>query len=183
MSELKIELAQIERSDISDIKNLMSAGFKKLFPSTAFKGWDWSRWIEWVQTESTHHFTIRVRPQSDSAGRNFIAGLCGVSDLDEFARHGKLTFVMVDKDGQRKSLQDHKSSVAAFAKLLDYCFKQLNLNKVWITSNALDDISTTLVQLGFSAEGIRSNAAYIGGKYYNEQIFSLLASEYAGNQK
>jgi RimJ/RimL family protein N-acetyltransferase len=178
MSELKIELAQVERSDISDIKNLMNSGFRKLFPTSAFKGWDFVRWIDWVQTESPHHFTIRVRPATDVAGRNFIAGICGISEIDEFARHGKLTFVMVDKDGHKNSLQDHKASLTAFSQLLDHCFKQLNLNKVWIVSNPVDDISNTLAQIGFSAEGIRSNSLYMGGKYHNEHVFSLLASEY-----
>ncbi len=178
MSELRIELAQVERSDTSDIKNLMNSGFKKLFATSSFKGWDFARWIDWVQNESPHHFTIRVRPATDTAGRNFIAGICGVSEIDEFARHGRLLFVMVDKDGHRNSLQDQKASLSAFTQLLDHCFKQMNLNKVWISSSPVDDISNTLAQLGFSAEGIRTNALYINGKYYNEHIFSLLASEY-----
>ncbi len=178
MSELKIELAQIERSDVSDIRNLMSGGFRKLYPTTAFRGWDFVKWIDWVQTESPHHFTIRVRPATDAAGRNFIAGLCGISEIDEHARHGRLLFAMVDKDGQRNTLQPHTASMNAFSQLLDHCFKQLNMNKVWISSTSIDDISGVLSKLGFIAEGTRSNSLYINGRYHNEHIFSLLASEY-----
>ena len=180
MSELKIELSQIDHTDLASIKNIVASGFNRFIDSyNDFEGLDFSAWFSNIVERDNHLFAIRVsKSDNDSVGRSWLVGVCGVKNIDWISRHGQLVFIMVDKDGHKCTLQNHPTSLQAFRKILDYSFKELCLNKVWISFFNNNDIGEVLGKHGFIAEGIRRQAVFSKGKYIDERVFSITMKEY-----
>lgn len=180
MSDLHVELSQIDRSDINSVKNIINSGFNLLMDERSeFNDMNFSEWYERILHTDKHMFAIRVsKSDSSSASRSWLVGICGITDIDWASRHGRLIFIMVDKDGHKSTLQDHPASQHAFKTLLDYAFRELCLNKVWISAVSTNDIAEVLDANGFTAEGIRRRSVFIKGKYKDESIFSLTIKEF-----
>lgn len=181
MSELNVDLTQIDRSDLPSIKNIISnGGFKNLFDeNTDFMSMDYLKWAESVIKEDQHAFAIRVSKHGEgAAARSWLVGVCGLLEVDWISRHAKIFFVMVDKDGHRSTLQNHPASLHAFKTLLDYTFKELCLNKVWISVFDNNDIKQVLSDFHFVSEGTRRRASFMNGRYRDEHIMSLTIKEY-----
>ena len=175
MSDLIIELTQIERTDISDIKNIVY-GFKDLLDHNDFCNFDMNDWIEHIAQNEKFTFAIRARKSDDI--KNYLVGICGLWKIDWVARHAKIIFAMVDKDGHKNTLQPHAASFAAFKRLLNQAFNILNLNKVWIEVLEENDIKPALEKTGFLVEGIRRFHIFKNGRRQHTIIFSLTSKEF-----
>jgi RimJ/RimL family protein N-acetyltransferase len=185
MSELKVELSQVDRSDIQGIKAIISGGFRSFFDeSKDFSGMRFARWYEGILGQDRHTFAIRVfKSDTDVVSRSWVVGVCGLTEIDWVSRHARLLFVMVDKDGHKSTIQDHPATSGAFNKLLKYAFFELGMNKVWVSSMPGNNISDTLINYGFVVDGIRRKAVFSSGKFRDETVFSLLSRDFMENIK
>jgi RimJ/RimL family protein N-acetyltransferase len=120
-------------------------------------------------------FSIRG---SEVKYKEFVVGICAIKHIDWVARHGEVFFIMVDKDGHRATIHNHPASKKAFGDLLEFAFGELNLNKVWIEVYEHNDIKPVLEQFGFVAEGVRKDALFREGRFFDSVICSLMAVEH-----
>lgn len=185
MSDLQVELSQIDRSDLNSIKQIINSGFGLLLDDGfEFNVTDFTKWYDRIVLVNKHMFAIRVsKSETGSSSRSWLVGICGVVEVDNASRHGRLIFFMIDKDGHKSTLQNHPASRHAFNTLLKYSFKELGLNKVWMSVPSNNDISSVLDSSGFTADGIRRRSAFINGKYRDEAIFSLTMKEFMEKYK
>lgn len=63
--------------------------------------------------------------------------------------------------------------------ILDYCFNQLNMNRVWLFVLDFNVTARTLYdKIGFKEEGRQREAIFRGGKYHDYIMMSILRSEW-----
>ncbi len=176
MSELNIHLTQIEKNDIASIKTILEAGFDQLLADSFKTFGNTEDLLEKQIDKNSYSFAIRAR--KEDGHRNFLVGMCGIWEIDWIARHGKMFFIMVDRDGHKATMQNHTATQTAVAKLLSFAFDELNLNKVWIDVLEKNDIKEALEHFGFVAEGIRRASTFRNGIFLNTIICSLTYEEY-----
>ena len=181
MSKLSIRLTQIEKTDLSAIATLFQGGFERFQPIEDLDINYLPGWLEeTVSDPNQRMFAIRAaRTNSASPERLYVVGICGLVEIDWISRHAKLVFIMVDKDGHKSTVQNHPATQSAFNQMLKYGYQELGLNRIWIEVFEHNDIRKTLEQFGFMPEGVRIDAAWIGDRYYNSIICSLISSEYS----
>ena len=64
-------------------------------------------------------------------------------------------------------------------QMIDLGFKQLRLNKIYLTTRGLNEQAIALYKkIGFVTEGILRNHAYVEGKYVDTYFMGILASEW-----
>lgn len=185
MSDLHVELSQIDRSDLNSIKHIINSGFNLFIDENSeFNHMDLVKWYDTVLSSNRHMFAIRVsKAGADVPSRSWLVGVCGLVDIDWISRHGKLIFLMVDKGGHKSTLQNYAASQYTFKTLLEYAFNEICLNKVWISVQNNNDISSALNENGFIADGIRRRSVFTKGKYRDESIFSLTINEFLERQR
>ncbi|UKJ83445.1 GNAT family N-acetyltransferase (plasmid) [Priestia megaterium] len=67
----------------------------------------------------------------------------------------------------------------AMEQMIDLGFKQLRLNKIYLTTRGLNEQAIALYKkIGFVTEGILRNHAYVEGKYVDTYFMGILASEW-----
>jgi diamine N-acetyltransferase len=67
----------------------------------------------------------------------------------------------------------------AMRKMIDIGFKQLRLNKIYLTTRGINEQAIGLYRkTGFVIEGQLRNHAYSDGRYYDTFIMGILASEW-----
>lgn len=179
MKELKIKLTQIEENDAKSIAALFENGFERFIDEVEDIGiYDLDSWFKSiVEDPSRVTFAIRASKVRDK-DFGYIVGICGLWDIDWLARHARLFFVMIDRDGHRATMQNYPATQYAVNNIIDMAFNTLNLNKIWIEVYEHNDIKETLEYFGFVAEGIRRDTLYVSGKPLNSIVCSMLKQEY-----
>lgn len=122
-------------------------------------------WINNIQTDKNIRFAV-------DAGKG-IVGTAIISSVDHKNRTANLN-IKLSKSERGKGYASH-----AIRLMIDYCFKELNLN--CITANVIEDntSSRTLFQKnGFIEDGILRERVYKLGVYKNIVAYSLLKSEW-----
>lgn len=176
MTDLAIQLAQIEKSDLTVLSTLLDAGFKKLLP----EDYIFSNIDTWflLQNNDNTQSNFSIKAKKVGSARTFLVGMCGIREIDWIARHGKLLFFMVDKDAHQSTMQNYPATKTACRDVLAFAFDNLNLNKVWIEVLETNDIKDSLEYFGFVAEGIRRASIFRDGKFLNTILCSLTYEEY-----
>lgn len=177
MNEIKIQLRQIEKSDLTNIKELFESPFKyqvNIPEKTSQTALD--DWLTGINLDKNEYWYAITAYKTGSG--IYIVGVAGISQIDWANSNGKLFFIMVDKDKYSSSIQNQAATKDAFNQLLSFAFQELNLNKVWIeildTNNCID----TLHSLGFASEGVLKNHYFKNGAQISAAILSLTAAEY-----
>jgi RimJ/RimL family protein N-acetyltransferase len=68
---------------------------------------------------------------------------------------------------------------AVYKFLLDFCFRELNMHRVWLCVLATNEAGLGLYRkAGFREEGQMRDAVYRGGRYLNYIVMSILEDEY-----
>jgi RimJ/RimL family protein N-acetyltransferase len=90
------------------------------------------------------------------------------SDFSFYIGHENM---YIDQDGYAEE---------AAGLLLDYGFKNLNLNKIWMELYEFDHkkIQFFIEKFGFIKDGVLRDNCFEDGKYHNSWIISLLKKEY-----
>lgn len=107
-----------------------------------------------------------------------IIGICGIENINYVNGDATLAMYMAD-EGRRKGVARLASGV-----LLDLAFDQLRLNRVTSCyrqdNEATDKLTGTI---GFSREGIKRQAWFAGGQYFDAIAIGILASEWPDARK
>lgn len=175
MTEMNIRLSQLENTDLPRVQEFFSRFKPLLNEHREYSAKDIGDWFSKINDNNSVYLAIKG---SETIYRNFLAGVCGLHNIDWVARHAEIFFIMIDKDGVKATIHNHFSTKQAFSCLLDFAFMELNLNKVWIEVYEHNDIKEVLEEFGFVAEGIRIDSLYKEGKFLNSIICSLLVGEY-----
>jgi len=178
MTEVKIELCQIEESEIPLLRDFLNSkhaqnlGFYSAY-SAEFLNQNFD--MLW-KDPNAYCFSIKTQHPGDF--KKVVGGFCTIRNINWTARHGELLFIKINKDGNLLSIGECDEAGTAFKMLIDYCFDELNLNKVWIEIFQGYDVGATLDKLGFIAEGVRQFSRQVNAKQISTTIFSLLSEEY-----
>lgn len=101
-------------------------------------------------------------------------GNVGLGNIDYINRHCMFNIFIVNTDNRSKGLGTQTTQLA-----LDFAFKRLNMNKVYLRTSAKFIEANKLYQkLGFMQEGIMRQHYYTDGVYEDKIIYSILKSEY-----
>jgi ribosomal-protein-serine acetyltransferase len=103
------------------------------------------------------------------------AGLIALKEVDYLQRKTEIGYWLA-KEYEGKGIITRSS-----AALLDFCFGELELNRVQIKA-ATGNVQSLLVpeRLGFKFEGIEREGEYLNGKYVDLMVYSILKSEWEG---
>lgn len=111
----------------------------------------------------------------DLASRKPI-GACGLLYTNWIIRSADFSFYI----GHEELYIDNEYARDAANTLINYGFKDLNLNKIWMELYEFDQKKIKLFTeyLKFKIDGTLRQNAFFEGRYWNSYILSLLASEY-----
>lgn len=176
MAEVKLELGQIEESDLSLLKDFMNSsyaqawGFQKYFSldsvTKAYKdGWN-----------NGYFFSVKSLPQGEF--KKSIVGFCGVRDIDWVSRNGELLFAQIDESGNLLTVKDSDDALDAFLMLVEFCLYKLGLNKVWFEALSSIKIGKVLEEYAFVKEGERVLSKMIDGRPENTTVYSATRKDY-----
>lgn len=107
-------------------------------------------------------------------------GACGLLYTNWIIRSADFSFYI----GHNEMYIDEKYAFDAVKTLIEYGFKDLNLNKIWMELYEYDSDKITFFKskFNFNVDGVLRQNAFSEGKYWDSYIISLLASEYSENK-
>lgn len=110
---------------------------------------------------------------------NTIIGRCGLHNWNEEHKRAEIGYDIADENFKRKGFMTE-----AVGTIIEYGFLQLNLHRMeaLVGSNNIPSIKI-IENHHFTKEGLLREHYWIGGKYEDSIVFSLLRSEYIEKQK
>ena len=174
MTEIKVQLRQIEMPDVAQLNALQETPFHKVvrFP---FGFGQAAGWLEGIAASNVDSFFVITAAKEGSAR---VVGLCGLTKIDWVSRHAEIFFAMIDKDKAKASIQEQAATTTAFQNLLQYGFRTLNLNRLYVCIADNNKSLNSLEAAGFIIEGISEEAEFLDGKMRQTIHLALLATEY-----
>lgn len=130
------------------------------------------KWFEKLNNSTGDFMFLIVRLKDNvavgAAGLLYTNWVIRSSDFSLYIGDGKK---YIDQDGYAEE---------ATRLLLNYGFKNLNLNKVWMELYEFDEkkIDFFTKKFGFTKDGLLRENCFEEGRYYNSWIISLLRSEF-----
>jgi RimJ/RimL family protein N-acetyltransferase len=134
--------------------------------------------IPWEQTEAELDRYLR----GDAGGYNLVIadretgkylGQCALFMIDQVSRKAELAIVL---------MPEHLGKGVggeALGLLLDFGFRQANLNRIWLSVNAGNARAIRVYErAGFSREGVMRQDRYIDGHYQDTVLMSILREEW-----
>lgn len=171
----KISLMQVEKRDLTALKDFINELKVHLSEHREVSiGLLDDRYEDALSDSSKYNFVIRAFKEAPSL---LTIGFCSVQNIDWISRHGELFFVMQD-GGPSVTLPNTENAKIAFKQLLEFCFNELNLQKVWMEVLEVTNIKDALAEFGFVADGVRRQAKFKRGRFVDATVFSLLSQEY-----
>ena len=103
-------------------------------------------------------------------------GACGLLYTNWIIRSADFSFYI----GHDELYIDEKYAYDAAKTLIEYGFKDLNLNKIWMELYEYDTKKLDFFKnkFNFNVDGMLRQNAFHDGKYWDSYLISLLASEY-----
>lgn len=100
----------------------------------------------------------------------------GIISIDTFSTMNKRFSIAC---GLRKKHRGHGYAYQAITALIDYAFKNLNMNRVELAHN-IDNIASqkTIEKTGAKFEGIARESKFYDNKFKDRKIYSILKSEW-----
>jgi len=132
-----------------------------------------SNWFDSV-TEDNHRrlFSIVIKSDNDT---DILIGYCTLRNIDFICRSAQLQIRIGEKKQQNKGF-----GTIATKQLLEFGFKDLNLNRIYLDVFENNERARRLyARCGFIEEGVKRESAFIDGEYINLIQMSVLAKEYA----
>lgn len=165
MNYSKIDLMQIERNDIPTLKHSLNKR-----PGTQMNTEVLNK--EYFDRLTKHdEYGFTVRGLKEGGFGLILIGFGFVENIDWISRHCTMRFLNTNSVPQALD-------VVIAKKMIDFCFNELNLNKVYCDTYSSDHSSTTLASIGFVAEGSRREALFQKGVFQDITVYGLLAQEY-----
>lgn len=170
-----VGLRAIERSDLELLRDWRNnTDFRRNFREVRELNMNnQEKWFERLNTAGANDFMFMIVRLSD----NLPLGAAGLLYTNWIIRSSDFSFYIghenqyIDKQGYAEE---------AVKLLLDYGFKNLNLNKVWMELYEFDHMKIEFFtkMFGFVKEGQLRENCFEGGVYHNSWIISLLRREY-----
>ena len=103
-------------------------------------------------------------------------GAAGLLYINWIIRSADFSFYIGDEN---KYIGNDETSKEAAQLLIDYGFKNLNLNKIWMELYEFDSkkINFFTNEFNFKQDALLRDNCFEDGKYWNSQIISILRSE------
>jgi ribosomal-protein-serine acetyltransferase len=169
-----LELALLEGSDAPGLFALVDAERARL-----------SRWLPWVETTSSpadccrwvqqarHQFACQEAVNLGVWHRRQLAGVVGLDPLDWSHRKAGLGYWL----GAR--FEGRGLCTRACRALLEHGFSALGLNRVEVHCAAGNEHSRAVPRrLGFRCEGLLRQVEWLGDRFVDHEVYSLLAEEW-----
>lgn len=169
----KIGLRALEKSDLELLRDWRNIShFRKNFREHRELGlFNQEKWFERTMASPNDYMFIIERLEDQLP-----LGACGLLYVNWIIRSADFSFYI----GHNNSYIDDIYAPEAIDLLIDYGFKNLNLNKVWMELYEFDkqkiDMFTSL--FNFKIDGKLRENCFEEGKYWDSYIISLLKSEY-----
>lgn len=173
-----VGLRAVEKEDLSlfrDWRNIEE--FRKHFREVReLSLLDQEKWFESLQASKHINFMFTI--VDIKKGKPI--GAAGLLYVNWINRSGDFSFYL----GEGQSYIDSKGYSKEAAKLLiDYGFKNLNLNKIWMELYEFDSKKITFFkdEFNFVVDGKLRENCFEDGRYWDSLIISLLSKEYSNS--
>jgi len=101
-------------------------------------------------------------------------GTCGIHKIDHQNRNAEISVIIGEVKEQSKGYGTKVGQL-----LLNHCFNNLNLNRVYTGAYSFNKASIrTLKKIGFTKEGCLRQAIFKNGKFYDIILFGILKNDY-----
>ena len=101
-------------------------------------------------------------------------GNVGLGNIDYIHRHAMFSIFIFEHNSRSLGFGTEATRLC-----LDFAFKRLNLNKVYLrTSERFVSAINMYEKIGFVKEGVMRQHYYTNGKYEDKIIYSILKNEY-----
>jgi RimJ/RimL family protein N-acetyltransferase len=169
----RIRLRAYDRSDLEtarqflnnlETRALMAPGI--LFP---LKAEDETKWYESFggMSEGVYNFAIE---RIDT--KTYIGG-CGINEIDQKSRVGTVGIFLGAPH------QNHGFGTEAMQLLVDFCFREMNLQKVKLRAFAFNQRAIRCYEkIGFQTEGVLKKEVYRNGAYQDEVLMAVFRDEW-----
>ena len=169
----KVSLRAVEKTDLESFRNWRNIeDFRRNFREhRELNLWHQEKWFERVHQSSTDYMFTIVDTQSGEA-----LGACGLLYVNWIIRSADFSFYI----GKNEEYIDKHGLAAEAAKLLiDYGFKSLNLNKIWMELYEFDTRKLEFFEkkFNFKRDGILRQNCFKDGKYHDSVLISILSHE------
>jgi RimJ/RimL family protein N-acetyltransferase len=145
---------------------------------TRFLGSRYTAPIPWEQTEAELNRYLN----GDAGGYNLVVaeretgkylGQCALFMIDQQSRKAELAIVLAPGNLEKGYGSE------AMRLLLQFGFGEVNLNRIWLTVN-INNLRAIHVyeKAGFTREGVFRQDRYIGGRYEDVVVMSVLREEF-----
>lgn len=171
-----IGLRAVEKEDLQylrDWRNIPS--FRKNFREVRELSLeDQLAWFESLQKTKHINFMFSIIDLET----NQIIGAAGLLYINWVIRSADYSFYIGDKE---MYIGNDGKALEASQLLLDYGFKNLNLNKVWMELYEFDyqKIDFFTSKFNFVKDGVLRDNCFEDGKYWNSLLISLLKRDYS----
>ena len=129
--------------------------------------------INWLERISKNKNDFMFSIIELSTGK--LIGACGLLYTDWIIRSSDFSFYI----GKDRKYIDEEYAIDASQTLIEYGFKDLNLNKIWMELYEFDKrkIEFFTKKLKFKKEGTLRENCFFDGKYFDSLIISRLKSD------
>ena len=130
--------------------------------------------LDWVKARMKHN-PYQVWWAICAKDTNKMIGYVSLSDIHYINRSADFSGIVIgDKD-----YQDGFAWIETYLFVYEYAFERLGLNRVYGDAIIEHNTSQTMRQLMYTTtEGVRRQAVYKNGKFYDVTVSSLLKNEY-----
>ena len=170
-----VGLRAVEKTDLSlfrDWRNI--SDFRKNFREVRELSLsDQEKWFEGLQQTTHMNFMFTIVRLKD----NKPIGAAGLLYINWINRSADFSFYI----GEKEHYIDNKGFALDAAKvLIDYGFKNLNLNKIWMELYEFDSKKLDFFKgkFDFQIDGVLRQNSYEDGKYWDSFIISLLREDF-----
>lgn len=169
-----LKLRRIEESDLRSLFNMRNdprvfQWCRQFAPLHWEKHLDWYHWQ--AKDPSTEMFII-LHYDPERKHLHYDIGACGLTSIDHASRRAEFS-LYIDPNYQGKG-----HGKTALSMLLDFGFKQLNLNRIWGESFDGNPAIKMFEGLGFKKEGTRKEFYYRDGEYVDAHLYSIGKTEW-----
>ena len=165
-------LRAIEPKDLERLKDWRNdQDFRKYFRE--FRELNDIDQIKWLEKVSKNKNDFMFSIIELSTGK--LIGACGLLYTNWIIRAADFSFYI----GKDRMYIDEKYAIDASQTLIEYGFKDLNLNKIWMELYEFDKrkLDIFIKKLKFKKEGTLRENCFFDGKYYDSIIISRLKSD------
>jgi ribosomal-protein-serine acetyltransferase len=171
----RVELRELRDADLEELQALTERNRPLLA--------EWLRWARDQTPQRTREFirAARARETADDGLERavvvdgHIVGMVGVPFIDWPNRRAEIGYWLDEAHQGRGLMAD------AVRQVLAHAFQTWKLNRVEIRTDVENRASRALAErLGFSYEGVLRQAYFVGDRYSDDAIYSLLRCEWPG---